>query len=297
MDRIVSDCNGVIHEENNLVMPNGFEEKIIFTSSNPFSIYEKHFLIEDNVPLHYATTIEVLFCENLKGHVFIDNTQYELGDKQLFVIPPNTVHSNSVFRGNGRMYVLKFSLPDLNYYINIDNYLSLCNCTVNQFAYLNPDYDYAMEILNNIINSKDGLPRCLSYIMELFRVFARYHNDAKSSQNTDYIIKDSKLQDLISWTEEHFSEKISIDSIANQLGYSKFYFCSMFKHLTGTTYLNYLNSVRISHACVLLKDGKSVQDVSDSCGFTSPAYFIQVFKSIQHMTPHQYSIQLRQISL
>lgn len=53
--------------------------------------------------------------------------------------------------------------------------------------------------------------------------------------------------------------------------------------------MKYLNRVRMEHACLLLRNGESVQAVCRSVGFENVSHFIQSFKSICHMTPHQYA--------
>jgi len=59
------------------------------------------------------------------------------------------------------------------------------------------------------------------------------------------------------------------------------------------TYLNYLNSVRVRRACILLQKGETVQSVCRASGFENVSYFIQMFRKIQHMTPSQYARQYR----
>ena len=98
---------------------------------------------------------------------------------------------------------------------------------------------------------------------------------------------------MIRWTNENFARKITIDEVASMTGYSKYHFCSRFKSLTGMTYLNYLNSVRVRRACLLLQQGESVQAVCRATGFENVSYFIQMFKKIRHVTPHQYACQHR----
>ena len=44
-----------------------------------------------------------LLCDDLEGEVSIDNHRYILNGRQVFVIPPYTVHSNIVRRGRGIM--------------------------------------------------------------------------------------------------------------------------------------------------------------------------------------------------
>ena len=98
---------------------------------------------------------------------------------------------------------------------------------------------------------------------------------------------------MIRWTHENFARKITIDEAAKISGYSKYHFCSRFKALTGMTYMHYLNTVRVSKACFMLRNGDSVQNVCRNCGFENVSHFIQLFKRIQHMTPYQYASQVK----
>ena len=88
----------------------------------------------------------------------------------------------------------------------------------------------------------------------------------------------------------------TIHDIAQISGYSKYHFCSRFKALTGMTYMHYLNTVRVSKACIMLRSGESVQNVCRNCGFENVSHFIQLFKRIQHITPHQYAVQVRTLN-
>ncbi|MDY2658153.1 MAG: AraC family transcriptional regulator, partial [Candidatus Limiplasma sp.] len=101
-------------------------------------------------------------------------------------------------------------------------------------------------------------------------------------------LNQSSLREIIRWTEENFSKPIQLSMVANKLGYSKYYFCSRFKALTGTTYIRYLNTVRISHAYKLLNAGASVTEAGIACGFSDIGYFIQMFKKMYGVTPKKY---------
>jgi len=104
--------------------------------------------------------------------------------------------------------------------------------------------------------------------------------------------KDDELREIINWTEQNFTRRISLDEVSGEFGYTKHYFCQKFKKATGITYLTYLNNLRISHACRLLKAGKSIGDTCDECGFEDMSYFIQLFKKITGITPKKYIKEL-----
>ena len=273
-------------------MPDGFEEHFFFSKEMPYTVSIKQFLTEDIVPLHYAETIEILLCDQLSGEIVIDNRRFELGGYQLFVIPPYTVHANNIHPGIGTMYVFKIHFGQLRYYLDAEHIFSLFGTHVSRLRYDCPAFHEVLEVVAKLMEHDGSLGRCLPHLIDLFGILSRHTDPDRADADHDRF-RDSSLQDLIRWTNEHYARKITIDEVAKMTGYSKYHFCSRFKSLTGMTYLNYLKSVRVRRACMLLQQGESVQSVCRAAGFENVSYFIQVFKKIQHMTPHQYACQHR----
>jgi len=272
-------------------IPNGFEENFEYSAEVPYTIRIKHFREEDIVPLHYAKTVEILVCDDLLGQIIIDNKRYELRGQQVFVIPPYTVHANDIYMCNGRLYVFKVSLPDIAHYVDIPNILESVDCSLDQLAYVCPDHAAVKKLIDELVARDGNLCACLPLVLEIFCILSNYTQTPRENSHDSSRLNAASLQELINWTQKNYMFKISLDDVAQMMGYSKYYFCARFKTLTGITYMNYLNSVRISNACLLLQNGHSVQNVCSACGFENISYFIQVFKKIRHMTPHQYASQ------
>ena len=262
----------------------------------PYTISVKPFLTEDIVPLHYAETIEILLCNRLSGELLIDRRHFALKGRQVFVIPPYTVHSNNIRPGDGTMHVLKIHPAQLGHYLNTEHIFHLLGTSVDQLQYDCPAYDEVMAVVELLMEHDGELARCLPHLIDLLRILSR-HTDPHRTQSGQDRFRGSSLQELIRWTNENYARKITIDEVARMTGYSKYHFCSRFKSLTGMTYLNYLNSVRVSYACLMLQQGESVQAVCRATGFENVSYFIQMFKKIQHVTPHQYACQHRAAEL
>ena len=278
-------------------LPNGFEERRFFSPLMPYTISIKEFQMEDIVPLHYADTIELLLCENLCGEIVIENQRFALEGEQLFVIPPYTLHSNVVQPGGGTMYVFKICFQEMDRYFHVQNYLALKNLSLSQVEYLCPAYPAVKAIIQRLIERDGDLMACLPSIPELFWELSHHMNRRQNTASAYTRFRSSGLQEVIRWTNENYSRKVAIEEVAKMAGYSKSHFCSRFKADTGTTYMNYLNSVRVSHACLMLRNGDSVKTVCRSCGFENTSHFIQIFKRIQHMTPHQYAMQQKKYNI
>ena len=83
----------------------------------------------------------------------------------------------------------------------------------------------------------------------------------------------------------------NVTSALNLSGYAEDYIRAEFKIATGKTPVEFVNSVRIEHACKLIDiygEEISVTVLSEKCGFSNSAYFSRVFKRIKNMSPMQY---------
>jgi AraC-like DNA-binding protein len=70
---------------------------------------------------------------------------------------------------------------------------------------------------------------------------------------------------------------------------SPYYFCRVFKKATGFTLIEYVNAVRVSQACRLLREtDSSITVIAGQCGFDSDTHFGRVFKGIMHVSPSKY---------
>lgn len=282
-------CVRSVYDDDRL--PDSFEEHVPFSAQMPYTVRIKRFRTEDNVPLHYAETLEVLLCDGLCGEIVIDTERFSLGGQQLFVIPPYTVHANTVHPCGGMMHVFKVCFRETERYFNAENLLAVNGATLDGLQYCCPAYGAVKDIIERLVAHDGDLTFCLSAVVELFAVLSPHTDGKRDVQHTR--LQASALQELIRWTNDNFSRKITIEEVAAVTGYSKYHFCSRFKAQTGMTYMHYLNSVRISHACLLLQGGSTVQAVCRSCGFENTSHFIQVFKRMQGVTPHQYAAARR----
>jgi AraC-like DNA-binding protein len=70
-------------------------------------------------------------------------------------------------------------------------------------------------------------------------------------------------------------------------------FCNYFKKRTKKTYIDFVNEVRVGHACkLLLTTQMSVLQICFECGFNTVANFNRQFLKIKRITPSQYRKKL-----
>ena len=100
---------------------------------------------------------------------------------------------------------------------------------------------------------------------------------------------EERINDVYSYTLQHFQSKINTKEIAGIAHLSEHSFCRYFKNKTGKTYTNFLHEIRIKHACRLLSESRlSISQIINECGFINYANFFRYFKMITGKTPAEY---------
>lgn len=92
------------------------------------------------------------------------------------------------------------------------------------------------------------------------------------------------------YIDDHFQQPdFSLDDIGCALSYNKKYVSTIFKDSFGIGVIDYLNTIRIQHACTMMEQGfTSVCDISARCGYADPQYFSRLFKTKMGMPPAKY---------
>lgn len=98
-----------------------------------------------------------------------------------------------------------------------------------------------------------------------------------------------EVEFICNYMNEHYSEKITLNSIADSVGFSKYYISRLFKQHTGVTIIDYLIKVRLDKAKELLKTGEySIKQISFMVGYSEPNYFTWSFKKYLGISPIKY---------
>ena len=104
----------------------------------------------------------------------------------------------------------------------------------------------------------------------------------------------SMVRDCINYINFHYTEPLSLDSLAGRFVVNKNYLPTRFHQEVGMTVTAYINRTRIERSVPMLeKTSLSIQEIAESCGFSDGNYYTRVFRRLNSMTPHEYRISLK----
>ncbi len=91
------------------------------------------------------------------------------------------------------------------------------------------------------------------------------------------------------YMEENYSSDLTLQKVAGEVGISAGYLSTLFSQFLEMGFIDYLNHVRIEHACAYLKQNYfKTYEIAYKVGFRDEKYFTRVFKRITGMTPSEY---------
>lgn len=101
----------------------------------------------------------------------------------------------------------------------------------------------------------------------------------------------SMIADLVEFINNHLQEDLSLERLAEEVNYSEYYICRVFKKVTKYTLTNYIIEKRVEKASHYLKGELPINKVAEKVGFNNYSYFYKTFKKYMGIGPAEYREQ------
>ena len=149
---------------------------------------------------------------------------------------------------------------------------------------------FLAEKLLSIANAK-GIDRLIIFLEILKTLGSRKEMQPLAKPILQRNIKSydgNRLNKVIEFTFKEFQRPITLKEVAALANLTPEAFCKYFKTRTRKTYINFLNEIRVNHACRLLTEDKSIATICYDCGFMNLSNFNRIFKKIRQMSPGEW---------
>lgn len=117
---------------------------------------------------------------------------------------------------------------------------------------------------------------------------AEFLEQSSLTDDTNHI-RHHTLKQIIDFMDEQFIRDLSLQSIGERFNLHPNYVSQLFQKELGTTFIQWLMTKRLTHACLLLLETDwSIHKISEAIGYQDYFYFAKVFKKKYGLTPSQY---------
>ncbi len=248
---------------------------------------------------HWHNSLEILFIRSGRMQVWVNDHQYQLGVNNFIIINSRDIHATRCVEPTNVQllqipyHFLESRLPDIDYLRFDPNIIS--DPAQQEEAALG--VYRLLSRMGDIYDSKEPgyafLFTSLLYDL-LYQLVKYYKTGISSTVKTKNDINRKRLTQIITYVKEHYAEDLSLRDAADLVSLNPEYFCRFFKKNMGTTFLDYINEVRMSHIYGdLIETENSITQILADHGFTNYKLFMKMFKEKYGCTPLKKRNQMR----
>ncbi len=145
------------------------------------------------------------------------------------------------------------------------------------------------SIWQKLLNISDSIGD-LAYEGVVLYTFACIGDTVLAENSNDKTLQADKFMLIKKYIDDNFSDSnLTLNLISKKFAYNKKYLSTSFKKNFKVGITEYVNTLRINHACVLMEQNyTSVSDIAYLCGFSDPFYFSKLFKANMKVSPKEF---------
>lgn len=144
--------------------------------------------------------------------------------------------------------------------------------------------------LESALNSEEFGSDLLS--ASLFMQFMVYLNriflGKQYTKDTSFLKYNKQTEEVIRYINQHLSEPLSNQQLAQKFYLSKYYLMHKFKEETGYSLHNYILQKRLLLSLEYLKEGTPVMKAAQLSGFGDYSSFLRSFRKLFHKSPREF---------
>ena len=231
-------------------------------------------------PMRFHKDVEILYIREGVLEMQIESQRYRLESGDLCVVFPNMLHS--ILSQDCRKYLVTVSpglIPD--FYKQLSSNKPIC--PVLRGADLPPIVEHLFSRCAQLYAEQKDRATLLCHVNSLLSEVLQAMTLQMRSSDPDLV------QRIVEFVWQRYTEDISLEQLAEALGYSKFHISRCINDTFGCNFRTLVNNYRINAAEeMLLHSDKSITSIAYACGFRNQCSFNRAFLKYCGSPPAQY---------
>lgn len=275
-----------------------YEKPIIDDSSFPIRI---HSVCSDEstdifFDTHWHREMEFFYFTSGKGIIYCDLNPIPVEAGDIIVVNSNELHRGQNLSSKlGRYNIIvdpdifhtgfmtrcetKYIYPIIKNHIVFQNKISDDKKVEENIKKIIHEYESGLNGFELMIKG---------YLYELFALLIRrYAISYLTPREYEKRVENLKnFGDLFKHIETNYTQRTTLKEAAAMSNMSQSHFCRSFKEFTGKTFVEYVNSIRLNRAeILLLNSNMSVTEIAMEVGFNDINYFSRLFRQHKGVSP------------
>ncbi len=245
---------------------------------------------------HYHPEYELTLIVHGKGTRMVGDhhENFESGDL-VFIGPdlPHTWMSDRHMEGNCKVVVIQFTKELIQRFIGLEE-----DAKINGFLSdskrgltINSNKNDNVKNLIKALPSKTGIDKISVFLqilhllstLESRTLASSFYQPLKGAEN------EKRINTVCQYIQKHSTEPLTIQKAASIIHLTPSAFCKFFKRITGKTFSDYVNDIRIANVCRdLIATDKQVSTIAFENGFDTLTYFNRIFLKKKGIKPSNY---------
>lgn len=247
---------------------------------------------------HYHPQYEIYYLLSGDRNYFIQDRVYNVQKGDLVLINSNVLHKtiDGYSESHERM-LIEFDMSFFKDFLVESTHSQLLNvfhkdCTI--FRLDEPQKKqletcfYKMIQESKESNIDNNIPLKV-YLLELLVLINKSYIKTSTGE-FDHLSKlHKRVSEIVTYINLNYMNDIGLDLVAREFYISPEHLSRAFKKVTGFTFIEYLNNLRINEARKLLEQPMlSISDIATKVGYQNNTHFGRVFKSFTGSSPMAY---------
>ena len=216
-----------------------------------------------------------------------------LQEDDILLVEPGIGHASFGQEANTRAFVLHFSASAFKPYFPKGTWPHFADC--HSTAETRDQLPYrlirmcAARIYSAALGGQCHQLAARSGVEMLMSILCQYFAPEAVKAGTEEETQLELVGSLISYLEQHYAEKVTLEDLADYAQYNRTYVSTLFKNVVGVNFYEYLSRLRFQHALQeMAASDHSLTDIALNNGFADLKSFSKRFKETLGRTPAEY---------
>lgn len=279
------------------------EYDLSYNDFNPTVFYVSKVKMVNEGVYHDHDYAELAYILSGKGKYLVEGKEFTVEAGDLVICNPGVKHTHIVVNPKEPTIEFISGFTDFHFKNMAPNSIELPDQSYIFHTTAELKQEISMHCYAMMAEKESNQPgkyfMLKTHLMQLLLLVMREISEVEKTEqkgcNFETYNKNYAVNKIISYLNENYEHKISLEQIAHNMYLSPVYISKIFKEETGESPINYLIKIRLEKARDILhsSDNGSIKNIANQVGYDDVYHFSKLFKKYYGISPLYYRKQIR----